>query len=46
VAAEEYYTTDPPSFVWLATIKSGPLLSIAVRDQYFQGQGQIDGRLL
>ena len=44
--AEEYYTTDPPGFVWVATFKMGPLLSIVGRDRYADGTGSIKMRLL
>jgi hypothetical protein len=44
--AEEYYTTDPPGFLWSATMKKGPLLSVTGRDRYYEGKGSIDFRLL
>lgn len=44
--AEEYYTTDPPGFVWVATFKVAPVLFIAGRDRYTDGTGSIQMRLL
>jgi hypothetical protein len=44
--AEEYFTTDPPGFVWKATMRMAPGLSIVGRDAYVAGQGSIDMRLL
>lgn len=44
--AEEYFTTDPPGFVWVATFKMAPLLYIAGRDRYADGMGSINMRLL
>lgn len=39
--AEQYYTTDPPAFVWTASLKAFPLLSIKARDMYYEGKGNI-----
>ena len=44
--AEEYYTTDPPGFVWTTTMRMAPLLSIVGRDRYVGGHGSIEMRLL
>src|SRR5947208_2030116 len=44
--AEEYYTTDPPGLVWIATMRMAPLVSIAGRDKYVDGRGALDFRLL
>jgi hypothetical protein len=44
--AEEYYTTDPPGFVWFADVRMAPLLSVAGRDLYYDGRGSMDIRLL
>jgi len=44
--AEEYYTTDPPGYIWVATFKTAPLLSIFGRDRYNDGTGSINMRLL
>lgn len=45
-AAEEYYTTDPPGFVWSVRMEAAPLLSIVGRDRYADGVGDIEMRLL
>ena len=39
--AEQYYTTDPPGFVWTARLKAFPLLSIKGRDMYYEGKGNM-----
>jgi hypothetical protein len=44
--AEEHFTTDPPGFVWKATMRMAPGLSIVGRDAYVAGRGSIDMRLL
>lgn len=44
--AEEYYTTDPPGFVWSVSMEMAPLLTIRGRDRYVEGTGDIDMRLL
>lgn len=44
--AEEYYTTDPPGFVWSVLMEMAPLLAIRGRDRYVEGKGDIDMRLL
>lgn len=44
--SQEYFTVDPPGFIWTARI-SGPLgFPIYVTDSYVNGKGEIDGRLL
>lgn len=44
--AAEVYTTDPPGFLWSATMRMAPGLSIVGRDRYAGGHGSIDMRLL
>lgn len=44
--AEQYYTTDPPGFVWSAEMQMTPLLTISVRDRYLMGRGSIEARVL
>jgi len=39
--AEQYYTTDPPGFVWVARFRAAPGLSIFGRDRYADGTGSI-----
>jgi hypothetical protein len=41
IEAEEYYTTDPPAFVWSATSKMAPFLWARVRDKNVGGSGNI-----
>ena len=44
--SEEYYTTDPPGFVWSVRMNAAPLLAIVGRDRYTDGVGDIEMRLL
>jgi hypothetical protein len=43
--AEEYYTTNPPGFVWVVAMRMLPLVSITGRDQYRDGEGSMKMRL-
>lgn len=44
--AEEYYTTDPPGFIWITVVTTSRLFPVVGRDQYVGGKGSIDMRLL
>jgi len=44
--AEQFYTVNPPSFVWNATVKSSPFLWIKGRDRYHKGKGNMLIKLL
>lgn len=44
--AEQDVVTNPPGFVWSATIRMGPLLSVRVMDAYQNGCGILRARLL
>jgi hypothetical protein len=44
--AEEYYTTDPPGYVWKVTFRMAPLATVSGRDRYTEGQASILMRLL
>lgn len=39
--AEQYYTTEPPGFIWTVRMKAFPLLSVKGRDMYSQGRGNM-----
>ncbi|HUV02754.1 MAG TPA: DUF6544 family protein [Desulfobacteria bacterium] len=39
ITGEEYFTTQPPGFVWVGTVKPFPVVWITARDTYFQGTG-------
>lgn len=41
VQAEQYFTTEEPSFIWKATIKPAPLIHIVGRDKYWKGKGSM-----
>jgi hypothetical protein len=44
--AEQYFTFDPPAFLWDARIRLFPLLFIAGRDRYEHGKGNMRIRLM
>jgi len=45
-AAEQYYTTDPPAFLWHATIQTaGGLPLIDVKDSLHDGHGKIQAKI-
>ncbi len=37
--ARQHFGTDPPGFVWDATIRTAPFLTVRVRDTYLNGGG-------
>jgi hypothetical protein len=39
--AEQYYTVQPPGFVWSGTLRFGPLPLAQARDRYAQGRGNM-----
>jgi hypothetical protein len=44
--AEQYYTTNPPSFIWYGQISPIPLIPIKARDQLINGLGSMEIKLL
>ena len=44
--AEQYYTVNPPGFVWFARMKAFPLVTIQVRDMYAGGKGNMLGQMM
>jgi len=46
VEAEQHCTVDQPGFVWKARVKMPPLLYFAGMDQYYQGHGKMQIKLL
>jgi len=43
--AEQYYTTNPPAFLWYARVKVAPFVWIAGRDLFTKGKGNMLIRL-
>lgn len=39
--ADEYFTLDPPAFIWLGRIASAPLISVSARDKYARAKGNM-----
>ena len=46
MTAEQYYTTNPPSFLWYGQITPLPLFSIKARDRLIDGKGSMLIKLL
>lgn len=44
--AVQYYTTNPPGFVWSVTMHMSKWLTVTGRDKYFAGTGDIEMRVL
>jgi len=44
--AEEYYTTNPPGFIWYGSIEFIPFLSVKARDMLSEGKGAMLVKLL
>jgi hypothetical protein len=44
--AEQYFTINPPAFLWKASFRMAPLVSVSGRDQYRAGQASMKMRLL
>jgi hypothetical protein len=44
--AEQYFTTNPPGFLWEASFKMAPLVSVVGRDQYRGGEASLQMRVL
>ena len=44
--AEQYFTITPPAFLWKATFRMAPLLSVNGRDRYQSGEGSIEMRVI
>jgi hypothetical protein len=44
--AEQYFTTNPPGFLWKASIRMAPLVSVVGRDQYRAGEASMQMRVL
>jgi hypothetical protein len=44
--AEQYFTVNPPAFLWKATFGMTPLLSVTGRDQYRVGEASVEMRVL
>jgi len=43
--ARQYFTTDPPGFVWDARIRMLPAVSVHVRDSYVDGTATMQARI-
>ncbi len=45
MTATQYYTTNPPGFLWRASMRMSPLVQVTGRDRYVHGTGDIEMRL-
>src|SRR5690349_14619602 len=43
--AEEYYTVNPPGFVWFATMQAAPFVWLHALDLYMKGRGKLIGKI-
>jgi hypothetical protein len=43
--AVQHFSVDPPGFVWNASLRMAPFISVRVRDSYLDGVGSIHGRV-
>jgi hypothetical protein len=46
LTAEQYYTTDPPAFLWYGTATLFPLIFMRARDRFYKGRGAMLVKLL
>lgn len=46
IEGEQYYRTDDPAFLWVGTVKPGPVIWMKARDKYLEGEGEVHVRLL
>jgi hypothetical protein len=44
--AEQYFTTNPPGFLWKASFRMAPLVSVVGRDRYRAGEASMQMRVL
>jgi hypothetical protein len=44
--AEQYFTTDPPAFLWKASFRMLQLVSVVGKDQYRNGEASLQMRIL
>jgi hypothetical protein len=45
-AAEQFFTINPPGFVWKATFQIAPMVSVVGRDLYRSGQASVEMRVV
>ncbi len=45
-SANQFVTTNPPSFLWDARIRVAPLVDAFVKDAYMEGRGILEAKLL
>lgn len=45
LTAVQHFSLDPPGFVWDASIRMAPFLTVGVRDSYIGGHGSMQGKL-
>lgn len=41
LSAEQYFTTNPPGFLWYGTVHPFPLVSVSAADIYIEGHGSM-----
>jgi hypothetical protein len=46
LTAEQYFTVNPPAFLWHGSVRMAPLLRVTGGDSYLDGKGHLSMRLL
>jgi hypothetical protein len=46
VRAEQWFITEEPGFLWLASVKAAPGITLSGRDRYYEGKGHMLIKLL
>ncbi len=44
--ATQYFSAQPPGFVWDASVHTAPLMNVRVRDAYVAGEGSMQAKIL
>lgn len=45
ITAAQYFTTEPPAFIWLGRVQFAPFLWVSARDRYVNDQGNMHIRV-
>jgi hypothetical protein len=46
IKAVEYYSVNPPAYIWMGQMAAGPLSIVAARDSYLEGSGRMFIKML
>jgi len=45
IKGEEYFSTDPPAYLWIGNLQPSPILWLKARDKYINGEAEVLVRL-